>query len=285
MSKSIDSLVSDIYGLLDEDNHHEPSEENLKWIGESVLALLRSRLSARERAAATLRFSSLGRPDRQLWYAHHTPDKAERMLPKTYFKFLYGDMIELLLLFLAKEAGHEVTHEQTEVEVDGVKGHVDAVIDGVTVDCKSASSYSFNKFVSGAFLSSDPFGYVKQISGYRYSLKTDRAGFLVADKVHGDIHFAEVSSEVLSANEPRSRIEHLRAVLKSESEPERCYPDKPEGVSGNRVLDVGCSYCPFKFHCWRDANGGQGLQAYSYSTGPKFFTKVVKEPRVAKEDW
>lgn len=284
MSK-IDDLVGDIYALLDEDSHHEPSEENLKWIGNAVQELLRSRLSARERAAATLRFSSLGRPDRQLWYQTHAPDKAERMLPKTYFKFLYGDVIELLLLFLAKEAGHEVTHEQAEVEVDGVKGHVDAVIDGVTVDCKSASSYSFNKFVSGAFVSSDPFGYVKQISGYRKALGTERAGFLVADKVHGDIHFAEVSPEILAANEPSSRIKHLREVLSNEREPEKCYPDKPEGASGNRVLDIGCSYCPYKFHCWRDANGGKGLQVYHYSSGPKFLTKVVKEPRVQKEDW
>jgi hypothetical protein len=284
-NKQIDSLVGDIYALLDENTNHEPSEENLKWIGNAVQELLRSRLSARERAAATLRFSSLGRPDRQLWYQTHAPEKAERMLPKTYFKFLYGDMIELLLLFLAKEAGHEVTHEQAEVEVDGVKGHLDAVIDGVTVDCKSASSYSFNKFVSGSFVSSDPFGYIKQLSGYRYSVGTERAGFLVADKVHGDIHFAEVSKEVLSENEPRERIDHLRKVLDSSNEPDRCYSDKPEGVSGNRILDVGCSYCAFKQHCWRDANGGQGLQVYTYSSGPKFLTRVVKEPRVQKEDW
>jgi hypothetical protein len=285
MPKTIDSLVGDIYALLDEDTNHEPSEENLDWIGEQVKVLLRSRLSSRERAAATLRFSALGRPDRQLWYAQNRPEQAERMLPKTYFKFLYGDMIELLLLFLAKEAGHEVTHEQAEVEVDGVKGHADAVIDGVTVDCKSASSYSFNKFVSGAFVTSDPFGYISQLSGYKYALGTERAGFLVADKVHGDICFAEVSGEVLAANEPSDRIQHLREVLSNEVEPEKCYPDKPEGVSGNRVLDVSCSYCAFKQHCWRDANGGQGLLAYTYSTGPKFFTQVKKEPRVQKEDW
>ena len=285
MPKTIDSLVSDIYALLDEDTNHEPSEENLDWIANSVKELLRARLSSRERAAATLRFSSLGRPDRQLWYSAHRPDEAERMLPKTYFKFLYGDVIELLLLFLSKEAGHEVTHEQAEVEVDGVKGHLDAVIDGVTVDAKSASPYGYNKFVSGAFVENDPFGYIKQISGYRATTGTERAGFLVANKVHGDIHFAEVSPQVLAANEPAPRIEHLRKILDSPDEPDRCYSDKPEGASGNRVLDVGCSYCAFKQHCWRDANGGTGLQTYVYSTGPKYFTRVLKEPRVQKEDW
>lgn len=284
MTKSIDSLVEDIYNLLDEDTNHEPNEDNLDWIAVAVKDLLRSRLANREREAATLRFSSLGRPDRQLWYATHRPEHAERMLPKTYFKFLYGDVIELLLLFLSKEAGHEVTHLQTEVEVDGIKGHCDAVIDGVTVDAKSASPFGFNKFRSGGFLSDDPFGYLGQIGGYRAALGTDRAGFLVADKVHGDIHFAEVNAEVLAANTPGPRIAHLRDALQSESEPPKCYEDKPEGKSGNKVLATPCSYCPFKAHCWRDANGGQGLRVFAYSTGPKFFSRVEKEPRV-EENW
>lgn len=282
---SIDSLVGDIYHLLDEDSHHEPSEENLDWIAENVKHLLRNRLSSREREAATLRFSSLGRPDRQLWYATHRPQEAERMLPKTYFKFLYGDMIELLLLFLAKEAGHEVERLQEQVEVDGVLGHVDAVIDGVLVDAKSASPYSFGKFQNGSFLTDDPFGYIGQIGGYRNTVGTERAGFLVANKVHGDITFAEVPKDVLEGAQPGERIEHLKEVLANDEEPERCYSDKPFGQSGNRILDVGCSYCAFAKHCWRDANDGEGLKVYNYSTGPKFFTKVEREPRVEKDEW
>lgn len=283
--KSIDTLVQDIYHLLDEDTHHEPSEENLQWIGNAVQSLFRSRLSAREREAAALRFSSLGKPDRQIWYATHCPEKAERMLPKTYFKFLYGDLIELLLLFLAKEAGHEVTNEQTEVSVDGVVGHCDAVIDGVTVDAKSASPYGYDKFVSGRFLSDDPFGYIGQIGGYREALKTGRAAFLVANKVHGDICLAEVPAEILDQSKPAGRIAHLKKVLSNPEEPPRCYPDKPEGKSGNRVLGMECSYCPFAQHCWRDSNNGQGLRTFYYASGPKHFTHVEKEPRVQEEDW
>lgn len=284
MPKSIDSLVEDIYGLFDEDTHHEPSEENLEWIAEAFKDLLRRKLSTRDRDAATLRFSSMGRPDRQVWYATHEPDKAEPIHPKTYFKFLYGDVIELLLLFLAKESGHEVEALQGVVAVDGIEGHVDAIIDGCTVDCKSASPFSFNKFRSGGYLTEDPFGYIGQIGGYRNALKTERAGFLVANKVHGDITFAEVPKDVLEEHQPEGRIRHLKEVLDNPLEPARCYPDKPEGASGNRILDVACSYCPFKAHCWRDANGGKGLRTFLYSNGPKFFTTVKKEPRV-EEDW
>jgi hypothetical protein len=42
-------------------------------------------------------------------------------------------------------------------------------------------------------------------------------------------------------------------------------------------LDTGCSYCPHKFNCWPD------LKTYYYSTGPRYLTKVVREPRVSAE--
>lgn len=209
------------------------------------------------------------------------------MIPKTYMKFLYGDFLELLLLFLAKEAGHTVENEQLEVEVDGVKGHLDCTIDGVVVDCKSASPYAFQKFKDDRFLSDDPFGYIYQLSGYSnvVSPTNPRAAFLVADKVHGDIALAEVSAEIALAHSPLPRIQHLKKVLQQEEEPERCYQDKLDGKSGNRVLDTGCSYCAFAQHCWRDANGGRGLETYIYSTGPKYFTHVAREPRVDKVEF
>jgi uncharacterized protein YejL (UPF0352 family) len=148
MPKSIDSLVDDIYALLDEDTHHEPSEENLEWLANAVQNLLRSRLSSRERKAAALRFLKL-RTTRPTAVVRSTlPSKAERMLPKTYFKFLYGDMIELLLLFLTKEANMTFKENKQQVEVAGVIGHCDAVIDGVTVDVKSASPYSVTESLS-----------------------------------------------------------------------------------------------------------------------------------------
>lgn len=245
--------------------------------------LLRSRLRKRDvrRGEGVLRFSSLGKPDRQLWYAANKPEVAEKMHGKQNFKFLYGDIIEVLLLFLAKEAGHEVTHLQTEVEADGVHGHTDAVIDGVPTDSKSASPYSYQKFANGSFVFDDPFGYIPQLSGYAHALeRTDRAGFLVAEKVAGDICYAEIDSLTIRGNPPGPRIARLRDVLSSSTPPVRCYEDVPEGKSGNRKLDIGCAYCPFKEDCWADANDGQGLKKYFYSRGPVWLTKVVREPRV-----
>lgn len=285
--KTIDTLIEDIYRILDPENHHESNEENVEFAGEALKEILRTRFSKREEKTgdAILRFSSIGKKDRALWYeAHNTP--REKIPPKVALKWLYGDLIELLMIFLTKEAGHNVTHEQAEVTVDGVKGHLDCVVDGVVVDVKSASSFSFQKFKEGAFKFDDPFGYVAQLSGYCHALSESgdveggRGAFLVADKVHGDLCLAEIDGYDIRGNPPLPRIQHLRSIIKDETPPPRCYEDVPEGKSGNRKLGVGCSYCAFKDECWKDANGGQGLRKYIYSRGPVWLTNVAREPKV-----
>lgn len=277
------TIPEDIYAILADGNDHEVSEENVDAAGELLKQLLRTRFKKREivKGEGVLRFSSIGKKDRQLWYAANMPEEAEELPPKTLFKFLYGDVIEILLLFLAKESGHAVEHEQYEVDQDGVKGHIDAVIDGVLVDCKSASPYSYGKFETGEFVFDDPFGYVSQLSGYAHALElTDRAGFLVADKVNGSICFAPLDALTIKGNPPGPRIAELRAAINKETPPDRCYSDVPEGKSGNKKLGIGCSYCSFKDVCWADANGGQGLRKFFYSRGPVWLTEVHREPKV-----
>lgn len=278
------SIPEDIYALLDDDNNHVADEENVQKAGELFKDLLRTRLTKREmkKGEDVLRFSAIGKKDRQIWYDANEPEAAEKMGGKTNFKFLYGDVIEVLLLFLAAEAGHSVTDQQKEVSVDGVKGHIDATIDGVLVDVKSASSYAFEKFKSGSYLFDDPFGYVSQLSGYANALGANRAGYLVADKVHGDICFVELDSEYIDGNPPEARIKHLKGVISQAAPPPRCYSDVPEGKSGNRKLPIGCAYCRHKYTCHADANDGQGLRKFIYSRGPVWLTRVAKEPRVGE---
>jgi hypothetical protein len=284
------TLPEDIYALLDNETDHEVSEANVEWAGEAVKSLLRSRFKRRESRSGekNIYMSSLGKKDRQMWYKANKPETAEKLPSKTIFKFLYGDMIEVLLLFLTKEAGHNVTHEQHRVEVDGAGGYLDAVVDGVVADCKSASPYSFEKFKSGDFVFNDPFGYIPQIGGYANALAEeedkpehlDRAGFLVADKVNGGICWAEVDEYTLKGNPPAPRIAHLKEVIAQPEPPERCYPAVPEGKSRNMKLGIECSYCDFHDECWKDANNGQGLKKYFYARGPVWLTDVKREPKV-----
>lgn len=275
LAKSLQTLPEDIYSLFDPTQHHEVNEDNLEWAAQQFKELLRVRLSEREPLSDPLRFSSMGRPDRQIWYMAQQEIEAEPIQSKTYFKFLYGDVIELLILFLAREAGHTVERTQEELEVDGVKGHIDAVIDGVVVDVKSASPYGFQKFKKNSVTEDDPFGYVQQLAGYSAVINPGEAAAWVAfDKVDGEICVSNLSASIIKDFDPAERIAHLKEVVAREEPPERCYPDVPDGQSGNRKLGTACSYCSFKHQCW------PGLRTFLYSGKPRFLTHVAREPDV-----
>ena len=95
-SRTINTLVEDVNALFDPEIDHEPNEDFLNEFTENLKQLLRTRLrSSPRRSGGGIRFSSLGKPDRQIYFDHH-PDLSseEPLLPKTYLKFLYGDVIE-----------------------------------------------------------------------------------------------------------------------------------------------------------------------------------------------
>lgn len=230
--------------------------------------------------------SNLGKGDRQLWYENQPKDPTDEVLsPQTKLKFLIGDIWEALLLFLAKEAGHTVELEQAEVELNGILGHIDAVIDGTVVDVKSASSYAFRKFQNGTLAQDDPFGYMEQMAGYSTALGGLDGVFLAVNKESAKMALFKVPAEASAALDIGERIVHLKDVVASETAPERCYQSVPFGEGGNEILGVNCSYCPFKKRCWADVNNGMGLRTFVYSDGLKHFTKVVKEPRVTELTW
>lgn len=276
MPKTIDTLISDIYSLFGTDEKFDPNLF-LKF-GGNLTDIMDQRFHEK-RDKTYLRLSNIGKPDRQLWYDINTPQLAEPLPPQAIIKFMYGDMQEQLAILLAKLAGHEVTHEQETVEVNGIKGHLDCLIDGHVVDVKSASRFAFSKFEKGTLLEpgNDSFGYIGQLAGYVHAKTPGKDGyFLAVNKDLGHLALLRVPAEVLQQYNVEERIDYDKKMVKSSTVPERCYEDKPDGKSGNRVLDVGCSYCSHRFHCW------EGLKTYYYSSGPRYFTKVVKEPRVSE---
>ena len=274
--KSINTLIEDIYKVLSEgaDIGKEADE-----FGKRMASLIKERLSPRLPRKGTLRLSNLGKTDRQLWYETHDTEKEEFNAP-TYFKFLFGDIIEELVLTLASVAGHEVSGQQGEVLIDGILGHRDAFIDGILVDVKSASSYAFKKFKEGTLKDDDPFGYYTQLSGYmadpEYHL--DHGAFLAVDKQNGTLALLSVSAG--DTGDIHSRIAHLKEVVKQDTPPDRCYEPEPMGKGGNMKLPTGCSYCSFKKECWKDV----GIRKFIYSTGPVWLTTVVDPPRVMEVD-
>ena len=85
------------------------------------------------------------------------------------------------------------------------------------------------------------------------------------------------SLEMINANK---RVTHLKKIIKDKTVPDRCYADIPDGKSGNYKLDIRCIFCPHKFMCWSDVNGGKGLRIFQYEKGKRYLTKVKREPNV-----
>ena len=158
--KSIDTLVKDIYDLFDPlvevDLNEKEVDAHLDSFTESIKETLRNFLNEVPLKKRNLRLSAIGKPARQLWYDKNSKEEPKPLEPSTRVKFLYGHMLEDLLILFSRLAGHTVTDLQKTVSVNGIKGHQDCVIDGVLVDCKSASGRSFEKFSKNKLYSDDP---------------------------------------------------------------------------------------------------------------------------------
>jgi hypothetical protein len=171
-------IVEDIYSKLDElnDKPLEISEDLIDNFGEAMKEAIRSWSTPQGRDGFSLRMSNIGRPMRQLWFEKQAEAKDKRLHASLFVKFLYGHLLEELLLLLVKISGHKVTDEQKEVEINGIKGHMDCKIDGEVVDIKSASGFSFSKFSKGLLSEDDPFGYLSQLAAYEHAEGTNEGG-------------------------------------------------------------------------------------------------------------
>jgi hypothetical protein len=277
--KTIDTLVQDILEVVNTGGGWDKTVSS--YLATRLQDTLDVRLGDREERKPTLRMSNIGTPClRKLWYSINLPHTGEDLRAETKLKFLFGDILEDLLLTLAVAAGHKVEGEQSVLEINGIKGSRDAVIDGVTIDVKSASTASFKKFKEHNLRSDDPFGYIQQLSSYVYAAKdddsvTDKKGgaFLVIDKTLGNLclDYYDFTPELVTKE---AFIEATKLVINGDAVPPRAFTDEPYGKSGNRALGLNCSYCDFKNHCWPE------LRTFVYSNRPVHMTKVVREPAV-----
>ena len=267
----IENLVDDIYTVLEDE--HKVSEDNLKSFLDGIKSVVTTHVEeARKSSKTTLRMSSIGKKDRRLWFELKYPKEQALLSGPTLMKFLYGSLIEEVLLFLAKEAGHDVTDMQKKVTISGVDGHMDCKIDNEIVDVKTASDFSFKKFKDGTLFNKDSFGYLGQLSGYMEAEGAERAHFLVMNKVTGELMLFTVDD--MDTINVDKRIEHLRKIVASDEHPPLCYDPVPDGKSGNMKLSTDCVYCPYKFDCFPD------VRVFKYSHKPVYLTTVVKEPAV-----
>ena len=284
-NKSLDTLVEDIYntiGVLADGNKIKISNKLLEELGIDIVSAVKEWATPVKRNKATsqtLRMSNIGKPERQLWYdMHEERDTSSSVEPSTFIKFLYGHILEALLIFFVKLAGHKVTAQQKQVSVKGIKGHMDCKTDGEVVDIKTASGYAFRKFREGTLAEQDTFGYLAQLAGYEAAEQTSEGGFLAFNKETGEL--ALFRPQDLDKPNIKDKINKVKQIIKSDSPPDYCFAEIPEGKAGNMKLPKECTFCPYKFKCRSDSNNGEGLRVFSYAKGPVYFTKIVKEPNV-----
>ena len=279
--KKLNTLVDDIYkklSVLGKGKSLNLSEETIEQFGESMKEVLRHWSTPNPRSVETLRMSNIGRPNRQLWFDMKTEQQAQEIPPSTFIKFLYGHMLEEVVLLLVKLAGHTVSDEQKNVKIIGIEGHMDCVIDGEVIDVKTASGYAFKKFKNGTLAEDDTFGYMSQLAGYEAGHGTSNGGFLAMNKESGEL--ALYIPEELDKPNIETKIDTVKKSLKKQTPPELCYLPIPDGTSGNMKLPRGCFFCRHKIECHKDSNNGKGLRVFKYAKGLTYLTQVVKEPKV-----
>lgn len=290
MTKKIETLVEDIQTLLA--GGFEPSAAQKKKLAKAFAKRMEdfatNRVLAKSEHTPALRMSNIGRPCvRQTWLEINETDKREDLEPLTYAKFHFGDITEEYILLLAEAAGHKVEGQQDLMELEGVQGHRDAVIDGMLVDVKSASPYSFKKFVDGTLKDDDAFGYIGQIQTYLAAAQNDplvtdkdRCAFLAFDKssakIHLDIHH-KVDFDVAEVTK------RVKAKIESDQIPDRAFEPVDDGYwkgrgqdrefipNGNKILPLNCSYCAMKYACH------DNIDLYIKSNRPVYFTEINKE--------
>lgn len=287
MTKTIDTLVEDIQTVLTEGvDNGELFDLAINNFSRDIGLLLKRRLEKnsgnyrrRPDGRGTLRMSNIGQPcSRKLYYGINNPEESAPLGPEVKMKFLFGDIIEELILLLAELSGHKVEGRQDELEIEGIKGHRDAVIDGVSVDVKSASTQSFKKFKFHELNKNDPFGYIDQLQSYMEASKNDpivtdktRGAFLVLDKQLGhiclDVHNKSSFPYV-------DWYQYKKELVDKPEPPAREFEPEADGASGNMKLGVNCSYCDYKKKCWPT------LRTFLYSNRPVHLVKVTREPKV-----
>jgi len=271
----IRTLVPDIYRTITSESGWFTEELNQSLSSEIALRLKTS--LGEERDKPRLRLSQMGpQCPRALWYSIHHPELAIPYKGWERIKFGYGHILEALAIALAKASGHDVKGEQDELELDGVKGHRDCVIDGCIVDVKSSTSFGMQKLKDGTLWQDDKFGYLDQLDGYLVASADDplvtvkdKAYILGIDKQLGHMHLYE---HYMREQQIKDRISDYKRIV-SFSEPPPCSCGTiPDGASGNIKLDVKASYSNYKFCCFPH------LRTFLYASGPVYMTKVVRRP-------
>ena len=273
----------------------EISDELIEEFGNACKDAFKKQFTEKRQKEFKYRMSNIGKPLCQLQMEKNGAE-AEPMPYNAKMRNLFGDLIEASAITIMKASGIEVKDVQKKVKHkfknSEISGTMDVKINNKIWDIKSASPYSFtNKFgESGGFdalKQDDAFGYIAQGYMYGEADKTEFGGWIVINKSTGEWCTTEVPPEDSSKKETIKKVESNIDKLESDSSFKKCFSDVEEFFykkpTGNRVLNVSCSFCPYKRPCW--GNQIQYLpQQQSKSKNPKWvWYTELNNPRVDED--
>lgn len=277
-------LLKQIYEFLDLDEDKSIDPIVMGQFMDDTLNGFKRQLMQKREDRRTLRLSGIGKCLRAQAYSILNYDKDLYLSPRTKMTFLFGDMIEAMLIGLANHAGCDIYDQQREVRLHGIKGHIDGKIerDGkeYIVEIKSMSTASFDMFKRNGM--TNDFGYVSQANSYAYAEKCEGIVWLGMNKNTGHLHEEVRPLDVPLAIQTIDNIDRLidckvpEEFNRKETILETWYK-KP---TGNSKLGFVCSYCDFNKVCFGDVTSMVRKGKVSHYIGPVVSCKATEGAKI-----
>jgi len=253
---TIDTLIQDIYSHLSDKKVADDVDlaQVAQDLGNEIETVFLETFDPDHHGHRTgLRLSGIGRCERYQWLEAHD-NESEPIKDHVHITFMQGHILEAVLKALTKVAGHTVTGEQGEHEVNGVFGHQDCIIDNQLVDIKTASKWSYdNKFTPDGIKGDDSFGYIPQLSAYGKIDGREHGYFFVINKNNGEI---KLSKQVLDQDVDK-HIDQLKEKIDHNHPPMRIM----NATDMKGKLSMQCGFCSQKQNCY------EHLKATTYKNG------------------
>jgi len=246
----------------------------------------------------SIRMSGLGRPlcqqllDRQ--------GIQEDMDYNALFRFLFGDLVESVMVLIMEQAEVDIVAKQKPVKLTiaghEVTGTLDLILrDEMGVekvwDVKSASEWAFKFKYTGfggydKIKEDDPFGYVMQGHLYGEATGLPFGGWIVVNKSSGEIAMVEAPDWQEEDRKEYLKDAEVRCKRLLDPNPDFVKPFKSEFETykvkgeiirtGNKTLPKICGMCGYRSHCWSKSQLHDKVTSKAKAT-PKIWYDVLKK--------
>lgn len=182
-----------------------------------------------------LRMSALGKPLVDIAY-NLLEYKPEEFTAAELWVITMGDYAELLIKELMRQTGHTFTHDQAEVSIAGVVGHIDGIADNETVfDIKAMSTTYWKKFTNKL---DNERGYLTQLSLYQAATKMPKAAFVCLNKVTGEMKLVKLPKRVFQEQirEVRDKLKIIKQIQSEQDIVKLVQPEEPTLRKGALVV-------------------------------------------------